>query len=159
MSDDWPDDDALLQLVKESAEHKRAWALIAGLSKRVLQEREAWSMLRKAGGIPPHYDASSHRAKPIGNRPRGYADHIHELEDKIVKQKEQLRELNACREFEAETERLLVAALEKIIKTSDWHTMGLYARDALAENLKRKGPRPAEVEWGPDSPGYDEMGQ
>ena len=38
--DNWPDNDALLAYVKESREHERAWKIVAGLSKRLLQERE-----------------------------------------------------------------------------------------------------------------------
>ena len=135
----WPSNEDLTMFTREAAEHRRAWAFIAGLSKQMLVERRVRTV-----HIPK---CSEHVAR------------IRDLEAKVIGQKAMLRELETCRSFERESENLLVVALEKIIKTSDWHTMGLYARDAIAENLKRKGPRPAEVKWGPDSPGYDEMGQ
>lgn len=130
MPDDWPDDDVLLMLVKESAEHKRAWALIAGLSKTVLKERKP----------PP--TSTRHMAKATGPKPGGYNEKIHELETKIIKQKRYLREVEECRAWEMETERLLVDALERIYsRDGDGTDAGEMARLSLAVHAKRRGPR------------------
>lgn len=138
MSDNWPDDDALLQLVKESQEHQRSWALIRGLSKRLLDERGSESMLRKAGGIEPH-----HNPKITEPRPEGYLDKIRILEEKIVKQKHELTTIYECREFERETERLLVATLQRIatVYGGGGEAMRDAAEGALREYSLRLGPR------------------
>lgn len=148
MPDDWPNDDVLLMLVKESAEHKRAWALISGLSKTVLNERNARERQGK------RFD------RPIGEKPDNWADRIQHLERRLVKQRKHLAAVEECRVFERETEDMLVGVLKDIAhEYGDKPLAGKWATDALNDYLVRRGPRPIPVEWGPDSPGYDEMGQ
>lgn len=127
MSDLWPDDDDLLGLVRESQEHKRAWALIAGLSKTIMRERSVEH--------PPHESL-----KPIGEKPPNWTDIIHNLEEKIVKQKGHIRTLEECRVFEAESERLLVGALERAVVHG-----GGTARLALDAHAERQGPRTSDA--------------
>jgi hypothetical protein len=121
LDETWPSNGDLHELGREAQEHRRAWALVGGLSRRLLSER-----------IHPGTGPSTEEQ----------AERIHQLEEKIVKQRKFLAQLEECREFERETERLLVEHLDAI---SHFHTTaGERALRALDEHTQRKGPRPEE---------------
>lgn len=101
MAEVWPEDEVLSMLVRESGEHKRAWALIAGLSKTILKERQAPERVSR---------------KLTGPRPETWEDRIQTLEQRIVKQKRALAVLEECRLFELESEQFLVDALTRIVQ-------------------------------------------
>jgi hypothetical protein len=128
----WPRNEDLLQYAREAGEHKRAWALVAGLSKTLLAERRP---------VPkPH---TRHTQKATGPKPQGYDAKIQELEHKIIQQKKQLRILDECRTFERETERMLGDALRTIFGLNQKTDMIEVARNAIMDHQQRLGPRPS----------------
>lgn len=140
MPREWPAKEDLVQYIRESAEHKRVWALVSGLSRALQHEREGNPRVGRDTAL-------------VSN----YVDRIQDLEAKVIAQKAMLNQLEDCRTFERETERLLIETLKIIDHATSRESAAQQARRALIVNSQRKGPRPAE--WGPDSPGYDEMGQ
>ena len=140
----WPQNEDLLQYTKEASEHKRAWSLVAGLSKTLLAERR-----------PRAKSSTKHTDKATGPKPQGYDAKIHELEHKVVQQKKQLRVLDECRTFERETERLLIDALKAIFGLNQKTDMIEIARDAILQHMERLGPRDPEPQPS-DGPEYHE---
>lgn len=124
MPREWPADEDLAQFIKESGEHKRAWALIAGLSHALQNER--------AGH--PRIDKDSPFLE-------NYVNQIKELETKVISQKAVLRNLEGVRDYERETERLLVEAMVRIGQGRPADGPHIAVR-ALTVNHARKGPRP-----------------
>lgn len=121
----WPDRTELSLLQREASEHKRAWGLVSGLTHALQRERTV-----KA---PPSTDEQNTR--------------IAGLEEKIVKQRRQLAQLEECRAFERETEEYLTEALRLICVPSNKNTASwLIAKNALGILKKRKGPRPQEAD-------------
>lgn len=122
----WPADGDLRELVRESSEHRRVWAVVGGLSQTLLRERK------------------TERPKPRVEQ----SARIHQLEQRIVKQKRAFTKLEECRAFERETEQLLADALQAIVDTG--HTAKKddtvnFAKDTLNILALRKGPRPETV--------------
>lgn len=133
MHDDWPQNEDLLALVKESQEHTRAWALVRGVSKSLLSERKARPSNTKGG-------------KPVGDKPVDWADKVNDYERRIIGQREQLGRLEECRSWEAGTEQILIDALREIAATDrivsiDWAIFA--AKEAVRKYDQRRGPRPA----------------
>lgn len=123
MGDSWPEDEVLVMLVRESAEHKRAWALIAGLSKALIEERRY-----TVPDLPKHL---------VGKKPENWSDRIQTLEERIVKQRKQLAAL------EDETEQMLVTALKEIqVRATGGAAM--ICESILATFDERRGPRPVD---------------
>jgi len=132
MSDGWPDDDVLLMLVRESQEHKRAWALVAGLSKTILTERK----------VRPQRQPKELQ----GKRPETWEDRMQSLERRIVKQRKALETMEECRKFEAETEGMLTEALVDIANTRNHSDAVVLAETMLNKYRQRLGPRSANEE-------------
>lgn len=129
----WPTKDGLEALVKESREHERTWALVRGLSNTILRERTMTGVV-----VEPRSERDAERIKT--------------LERSIVKQRGELKNLNECRTYEAETERLLVEALIGIASASNPVGMQIYAQDALREHEARiHAPRPKPEEIAGDA--------
>lgn len=146
MARTWPDDDDLLALVKESSEHQRVWAIVRGLSKHLLAERES-HLLQRAGGISTHHDPrTSQHAEPVkqpkftGERPNDYVERVRALEDKIVGLKKHITNLEECRAFELQTENLLVEGLRNIAE-GQYTSANNAARTYLETYERRLGPR------------------
>jgi hypothetical protein len=122
----WPDSSEVRLLSREAAEHRRAWGLVGGLCKTLISERGV--------KLPPSSEDQNKR--------------LAALETKIVKQRRQLANLEECRTFERETERLLAAGLQAIVETG--HTAKKddtvkFAQDMLDQLAERKGPRPEYI--------------
>lgn len=120
---EWPSNGDLRELGREAAEHRRSWALVGGLSRRLLSERT-----HPSSG--PSSDEQSER--------------IHGLESKIVKQRKFLSQLEECRAFERETEQLLIGTLEII--SAGKGVAAEAARNVIAAYEQRKGPRSQEAD-------------
>jgi hypothetical protein len=164
MGDTRPDDDELLALVKESREHSRAWVLVRGLANQLLGERAARRGAARSteiGTVGPVCPRGVSGAEgPCSCSP--FIAKIHELEEKIGKQKRHLRTIEECRTFELETERLLVTALGEIKvmcrggayfygESDDRHRpqparVAEHAAAALRQYETRHGPRPERTE-------------
>lgn len=129
MGDVWPEEHDLLALERESGEHRRSWALVAGLTKALREERAAKNTTRTSG-------------KLVGPKPESYDDRIRTLEAKLVSQKAVIRQLEECRAFERETEKMLVDALDRIARHAVWPQS--VANVALRDYGNRLGPRPAQ---------------
>lgn len=119
----WPDASELKVLTREASEHRRVWGIVGGLCNTLTNERAA----------KPYPSSEEQNAR------------IQSLEEKIVKQRKFLATIEGCREFEKETERLLVVTLAHIGDLgNDKKTMARMAEDALEEYRQRKGPRPVD---------------
>jgi hypothetical protein len=119
---EWPSNGDLRELGREASEHRRSWALVGGLSRRLLSERTR---------LGPSSEEQSER--------------IHALEQKIVKQRKFLAQLEECRAFERETEALLVEALGIVLPFTKGDVNARLQR-TLAAYEQRKGPRSQEAD-------------
>lgn len=65
------------------------------------------------------------------------------LENRLRERGARMHEIEECRVFEAETEKMLVSHLDEILKSSDIGTAGYWhASRALDAYADRQGPRP-----------------
>jgi hypothetical protein len=69
-------------------------------------------------------------------------ERIARLEERIVKQKRALSDLEQCRLFERQTERMLEEALRLAAAEHSATRARIIANDALEELYRRRGPRP-----------------
>lgn len=126
--DTWPSDDDLSNLARDSGELRHAWALVQRLSKLLLAERT-----KKRPKAPRGL---------VGAKPEDWNERIQRLENKIVSQKKTITELEECRKFEAESERLLVHTLQIVADNPSVHWSAA-AQSRLDAHARRQGPRPS----------------
>jgi hypothetical protein len=129
MAADWPTKQDLDTLEKESSEHDRAWRLVRGLVRALKEER-----LLKSGD-------KYRTPKFEGERPDDYNQNIRLLEQRILKRKQRLTELEECRAFEQETERILISAIHDALNEQDPATAKSLLEQAALTYTQRMGPR------------------
>ena len=131
-------DEMLTQLAHEAAEHQRVWGIVTALTEQLVLSRKEVDLL---DGLVEQQFRSPYNPREDEQNAR-----IHRLEQKIVKQRKTLKNLEECRLFERETEQLLVIALENISMAPSKASALVRANDALVDHDNRKGPRPQEAD-------------
>ena len=129
-------DEVLTQLAHEAAEHQRVWGIVSGLTEQlVLKQREVELLDSMLAWRTTPSDLLEEKN-----------ERIHQLEQKIVKQRTALKNLEECRLFERDTEQLLTAALHEVINGGPLTKGAEVARKALEVHAERKGPRSQETD-------------
>ena len=74
-------------------------------------------------------------------------DIVHARDEALHKKRVELRTLNECRQFERDSEKLLVHALELVAESgpADTH-IAAFAKHQLENHRKRQGPRPEHAQ-------------